>query len=430
MELNIDYFEKLAKQYPNNPDIYYNLGILYYQKGLIDVSTKNYLKVLELNPKYKNAYNNLGMNLNKLRKFGEAIEIFKKGIALFPDYANLYYNIGVSYYESRLFDLAESSYIKAIQINPNYPKPAYALAGVYFMRGEYEKGWELYENRFFIDGPEKVTIPSISRPRWKGEDIKNKTIYVCKEQGFGDTIMFSRFVLSLQDIAGKVIFKPNTSLKKLFETSNFKAQIIEECVPEENIEFDVYSPLLSLPLMLKTNINNIPCPEGYLKADEEKINFYKNSYFNNDKFKVGICWQTSTETIKGKTVKLNCFCKLAEIENVQLYSLQKGLGVNEMLNCPESVDIINLGETFEGFSDTAAAIANLDLVITIDTSIAHLSGAMDKPTWIPLHTESEWRWMIDREDSPWYKSVKLFRQKQVGDWDEVFSRIYEKLQQF
>lgn len=423
----IQFFQKSLSLNPNNAETYYNLGISYYEKELLDLSNNCYLKALQLNPRHINSYNNLGRNLNKTRKYDEAIEILKTAISLFPDYSKAYYNLGVSYYEKRLFDLAQNAFIKDIELNSAATKSYYCLGGIYLMKGEFEKGWELYEKRLLLEDSEKVVMPVIYKPRWNGEDLKNKTIYVYREQGFGDTLMFSRYVLMLQDIAQKVVFKPQQALKELFITSDFKADIIDESIPEDNLEFDVHIPLLSLPLLFKTSINSIPYSEGFLEANPEKLNYYKNKYFNNNKFKVGICWQVNPKVMKERAAKLKNFYKLFEIENIEFYSLQKGYGSEKLQNLPASINITNLGDTFDDYSDTAAAIANLDLVIAVDTSIAHLAGAMNKQTWVVIHKESEWRWMIDREDSPWYKSVKLFRQQETDNWEELFNRVYNEL---
>lgn len=436
-ELAIESFKKVINLAPNK-DTYNSLGITYFKLKQYELSIEAYKKAIEIAPDYFDAHKNMGISYIET-DLNKAIEYLKKSIELAPDNKEAYNSLAIAYYNNRDIDLAIENYNKALKIDPNFADANSNLSAAYLIKGEFTKGWELYEYRFLKNSTTKIKIPELFKPRWNGESLENKTIYVYKEQGFGDTIMFSRYIPLLQNIAKKVIFRPQPQLKELFEANFPEVEILDNSTPDENIQFEVHTPLLSLPFMLKT-VNDIPYTEGYLKASPDKISLYMekiaalrpaDSPRNDslDVLKIGIFWQADHRYVPKKSTDLSFFYRLAQLPNIQLYSLQKGYGEEQLENKPENIEIIDIGTTFDDFSDTAAAIANLDLVITIDTATAHLAGAMNKPVWVLLHSENEWRWMLDREDTSWYKSVKLFRQKNKGNWEEVFERIYKELKE-
>jgi len=436
-DLAIESFKKAIEINPDFITAYNSLGITYYKQKHYELSIDVYKKAIELNPDYFEAYKNLGVSYLEI-DCTKAIEYSKKALLLNNNSKEVYNNLAIAYYKERAFDFAIENYHKALKLDPNFVEVYSNLSALHLIKGEFEKGWELYECRFSKEGSRKIKIPELSQPRWNGESLENKTIYVYKEQGFGDTIMFSRYIPLLKNIAQKVIFRPQPQLKDLFEINFSEVEILNDSISDENIQFDTHIPLLSLPLMLKTDLNNIPSTEGYLKADSDKINFYKEKIATSHptgaprnagsgSFKIGIFWYGDHRFVPEKSTDLSYFYRLAELPNIKLYSLQKGYGNEQLKNKPENIDIVDLGSSFNDYSDTAAAIANLDLVITIDTSVAHIAGAMNKPAWVLLHTENEWRWMVDREDTPWYKSIKLFRQKEKDNWQEVFDRVCNEL---
>ncbi|MEI7475779.1 MAG: tetratricopeptide repeat protein [bacterium] len=326
---------------------------------------------------------------------------------------------------------AEWYYKKAITLEPEYWEAYVNLANLYFLNKQYKFAWDYYEYRFLKNIAIKNRFPNISKPIWDGSSLIGKTICVYGEQGLGDIINFIRYVPVLFELGAKVILKLHSgysSLEKLFKDSNLKAEILDNSLDDENIECDTHISVMSLPHRLKTTIDNIPYKDHYLKAEPEKVKYYRNKYFDNDDFKLGIVWNCKNKEVNDKYRSLNDlsyfypFCKLA---NVQVYSLQKGDGVDDLNNLPDDINIIDLGSTFNDFSDTAAAIENLDLVISIDTSVPHLAGALGKPTWILLSYIHSWRWTYDLEISPWYDSVKLFRQKQQNVWVHPVQEAYE-----
>jgi ADP-heptose:LPS heptosyltransferase len=270
--------------------------------------------------------------------------------------------------------------------------------------------------------------PSDSRifkgTKWDGSSLEGKKILILSEQGFGDTINFIRFFPLIKEKKGYIILECKKELRKLFEDS-FK---IDEVVEKKgdfapNVNFDFYIHLMSLPRIFGTNLSNIPNRFPYLFADKELAKKFK-SQFDKDHFNVGVVWAGNPEQVndKKRSTKFEKFKILKDISKVKLYSLQKGEAAKELDNWA-----VDLSDQINCFADTAAIIDNLDLIITVDTSVAHLAGAMGKRVWILLAFSSDWRWLLDRRDSPWYPSAKLFRQPKLGDWDSVFDEVRKEL---
>jgi hypothetical protein len=317
--------------------------------------------------------------------------------------------------------------ITAIEIKPDYTEAHFNLGTTYLLNRNFEEGWAEYEWRFLRKQVDCPKLPDFSQYIWDGSSLENKTIYVCYEQGYGDIIQFARFVPILNSMGAKVIFKVPAALEKLFKQNDLKAEIISSYYPDNSIKFDTFTYLMSLPYLLKLNFNNIPLTNGYLEADANKARLYKEKYFNNNKFKIGINWKGSQKGSKKKTVPFQYFCSIADIPDINLYSLQKEDKAGQDQNLFSEKGIVNLGKLFDDFSDTAAAIENLDLIISNDTSIVHLAGAMGKPTWVLLPFVPDWRWLLETETSLWYNNLKLIRQNEQGNWDSVFKRVQELL---
>ncbi len=424
----LDSFRKALALNPFFAEAYNNLGLALANKGLISEAIVNYNKALELKPDSVETYNNLGNAFADLEMLDGAIESFKKAIDLKPDFANAYYNLGNVFSDHGMLYEAIQNYEKAIALNNNFAEAHLNLAYVYLLSKNFEKGWEEYEWRHQVL---KTRLPLTSKPKWDETHLEDKVIYVYPEQGYGDTIQFARYLPLLSSAgARKVLFEPHKGMEQLFRESYLDAEILDTSIPEDTLEFDVHIPLLSLPRIFRINLDNMPFKkQRYLKANREKINVYKNVFFNNKEFRIGISWQGNLLLKRDgrRSVPLRCLYPLAKLPDIKLYSLQKGPGIELLDNLPDNVEIVNLGRTFNDFSDTAAAIENLDLVITIDSAVAHLAGAMGKKTWILLPFYTEWRWFLDTDQSPWYEDVRLFRHTNNKGWEEMIGRVVEQL---
>jgi hypothetical protein len=297
--------------------------------------------------------------------------------------------------------------------------------------GEYEEGWREYEWRLRQPKWSKF-FPSIKhQPLWQGEDFQGKSLLVHCEQGFGDSIQFVRYLPMVKKRGGEVILEAPGPLMSLFRTLPGVDRIrrLEPGSPT-GADFDLYAPLLSLPGIFQTRPASIPGQVPYLFADPVKASRWQDQNAVG-KFRVGVVWAGSKVHVNDgrRSCPLEHFKVLAAIPHLQLYSLQAEASVVEIGSCGFPDAVIHRGDQLEDFSDTAAAISNLDLLITVDTAAAHLAGAMGHRVWLLLPYVSDWRWFTDRSDSPWYPSMRLFRQRAPGDWPSVFEQISEALHQ-
>ncbi len=422
-------FKKCLDIDPNYPHSYNNISVALTRLHRYDEAIKYAKQSLSVSKNSPQSYNNLGVTYMRANMSDESLASYAKAIELMPDYAEAYYNRGVAYKQLSRLDEAIDSYKTALELKPSY-KDVYLNLGIaYLCRGNYEEGWEFYEKRYYTN-PEPGPEVRYKATKWDGSSLEGKKLLIYREQGFGDSIQFARFLPILNDMGAQVIFKCQSELKELLEANNLKASFIDKTVQDETVEFDIYALLLSLPYFLKIRPDNIPLAEGYIKADPQRVQEYKDKYFNNDKFKIGIFWQGSTDnkSDKKRSMPLEYLERLVDVPNVQLYSIQKGYGAEQLESSSQKDQIIEIGESFNDFTDAAAAIENLDLVIGIDSAFIHVAGAMGKPAWLLLAFEADWRWISGEEKTGWYDSLRLFWQKEANNWDDVINKVIEELQ--
>lgn len=413
------------------------LGVLKTKIKEFDEAIIYLKRVSEIDSEFFDAWFNLALAYKKNNCFEEAIKAYQKAIALKPDNSFAYYNLAAVYELKNETDTAIEYYKKALEYNKEISEEeiSYLLGCCYLKVKDFERGWFYYERRlskeFAIYTQQQAFGEKyFTKPHWDGNDIKDKTIFVYYEAGLGDTILFFRYLLKLKDICKKVLFKPQATFVELLKSNNTGLEIIDSKVKLEELDYDVHAPIMSLPFLLKNYSEKAPFSEGYFTADKEKSNRYKEKYFNNEKLKIGIKWAGNKAYDLSRIINLESFFKLFDMKGIQFYSLQKGDGEEDIAKIPSEYSLICLGETFNNFADTAAAIDNLDLIICNDTSIAHLAGAMGKSCWILLPFVQNWRWNKDLSSCAWYESVKLFKQKEVDNWDEVFDRVKKELTYF
>jgi hypothetical protein len=371
------------------------------------------------------AYSNLGIALQELKQFDAAIISCNKAIALTPDFAEAYFNRAKAFKELKQFDAALDNFNKALEPKLDYAEAYLSKSFLLLLMGEFCQGLDLYEYRW-----EKEDISKFKRnfphPLWLGvESLPGKTVLLHAEQGLGDTIQFCRYVKMVSDLGAKVIFEVQKPLVPLLEELPGVSTLIAKGDPLP--DFDLHCPLLSLPLAFKTDLHSIPRAKSYLKAQSDRVASWKNR-LQSDALKIGISWQGShsTKIDSGRSFELKLFEHIAAVPNLQLISLQKGYGSEQLKNMPTGMEVMDLGEELDAdgaFLDSAAVMMNLDLVITSDTALAHLAGALGVKTWVALKYVPEWRWMLDRQDSPWYPSVTLYRQQRMDDWPPVFDEM-------
>jgi tetratricopeptide (TPR) repeat protein len=388
-----------------------------------------YDEALAVEPDSLNALFNRGNALLGLDRFDEALATFDKVLALDPRNSGAFTSRGNVLADLGRVEDALASYERAIALNPN-ERDAWFGRGLLLLRlGEFAAGWDGYEHRW--DAAAKATRPAPKIPEWSSESLEGRSILIYSEQGLGDSIQFVRYVDLVKSLAGEVIYFAPKQLVRLYKPFADRVRLTTELSSEET--FDFRCALMSLPHRLKSDLSNIPRAVPYLFAEEELVAKWRHR-IGTEGFKIGICWQGNPagNVDKGRSIALAKFSALSQIPGVRLISLQKNYGLDQLERLPDGMRVETLGEEFDSgpdaFIDTAAVMTNLDLVVSSDTSVPHVAGALGRPTWVALQYLPYWAWMLDRSDSPWYPTMKLYRQSSRGDWDGVVARMAADLQ--
>lgn len=416
------------------PRLYYleNLARVYLDRGNYDTAVALYEDLVKQAPTYEN-YFNLAMAYKQSKNWANAKKTYHKALEINPKGYESYFNLAYLALNDNDPHQAISCYKKALEIKPDDWESMYFLSLAYMQTKNYELGLKAFEARLCrqsaIVSQEKI-YPNLmkQRPLWKGESLKDKVLFTYYEAGFGDVLMFYRYMPILTKMAKKVIIKPQKELAALFRENSYGAEVLEIFDFEKEINFDYHIPFLSVPLTLGLKGNEIfTRSDGYLKANPAKINYYNERFCNNKNFKIGIKWQGNTFYDKERVISAKSFLKLMKLPDTQFYSFQTDSTKEELDKIFDKYKITDLGSTFSNFSDTAGAVANMDLIISNDTSLVHLAGAMAKPCWVLLPYLYNWRWHTDLSKCDWYESVKVFRQDYAGNWDGVFAEVEDEL---
>ncbi len=415
-------YQKAIQINPNLFNVHFNLGNAFYDMGFIEEAIISYRNAIKLNPRFTAAYYNLANILKEREQNDEAIILYKKALQLEPANIDLYHNIGILLHNKGLIEEAIKYYKKAISLNYNLAEIHFDLAFALLSIGNFEEGWIEYQWRTKL----KNHSFEFKEPEWEGT-INDCCLLLYEEQGFGDTIQFVRYCNIVANKGVKIVLLCSESLKSIME--NVKGIAGVYSYKEQLPEFDFHCTLSKLPLIFRTDLNNIPSDVPYISVAQVLINYWRNKLNSEKHFKVGLTWAGNPEheNDKNRSCPLEKFLPLFKLKNVEFYSLQVGASSLKKIEKPEGINIIDLTEDIKDFSDTAALIENLDLVISVDTVIVHLAGALGKKVWTLLPFSSDWRWMINRDDSPWYPTMKLFRQPKPGDWDSVIEMVYSEL---
>jgi tetratricopeptide (TPR) repeat protein len=421
-------YREVLRLRPDFAEVHANLGnVLADQEKLVEAEN-SYRQALHLRPDYAEAHYNLALLFAKSGKTYDAIAAYQQALSLKPDYVEAHVNLGNALRLTGQMDEALASFGEALRRNPNSPSAHWNRALVLLSRGNFDEGWPEYEWRW---AQHSFARRHFAQPLWDGSDLSGKTIFLYAEQGLGDTLHFIRYAPLVKQRGGKVIVECQPQLLQLL--SEFPGV---ECLVAHGSplpQFDIQAPLLSIPGILHTTLGTIPSSIPYFHADAKLIERWRRELESRDRFRIGIAWQGNAANPgdSHRSIPLAHFAILARIPGVRLISLQKGPGTQQLNSIAESIPVLDLAsrldETSGAFMDTAAVMMNLDLVITSDTAVAHLAGALGVPVWVALAFASDWRWLLQREDSPWYPTMRLFRQVRFGDWRDVFERIAEVL---
>lgn len=407
---------------PLNATAWANLGTALQHAKRNDAARAAYRQALAIDPQLAQIANNLGGLAREAADWEAALRHFNQAIAAKPGFADAITNRATALMNLGRLGEAGADYRSALALQPDLAEARWSKGAFDLLHGELEAGWQGYEWRWKM---ERISTPRrhFTAPLWTGaEPIEGRRILVHWEQGLGDTIQFSRYGSLLAERGAHVLFAPQPKLRRLMEGLDGGITLVH--VDDPALDFDVHIPLLSLPWAFGTRIDTIPARKRYLAAERTRVEFW-HSRIGGDGFRIGICWQGGpTATAIPRSFPLAMFATIAAMPGVRLISLQKDADGESFAPIPK---VERLGADFDtgadAFVDSAAVIAQCDLVISCDTAIGHLAGALGVPTWLALKQVPDWRWMLGRSDSPWYPSVRLFRQPVQGDWISVFREM-------
>lgn len=414
---------------PDFADGYNNLGNALRAQGNLEEAVHCARRALELRPNFAAGYHTLGAVLHDQGRFEEAISCLRRSLALSPNQASTHNSLGLALDRQGWFEEAQTHYERAVQLRPDYGDAHWNLSLLLLRRGDYVRGWREYEWRW-QSNDYSSGFRQFSQPQWDGSPLAGRTILLHAEQGLGDTLQFIRYAPLVAGCGGQVIVECPAPLKKLFEGSLRSIRFVLRGQPLP--AFDVHCPLLSLPQRCGTTLINLPRQVPYLRADAEASASWRGKLAEQPGcLKVGLVWAGNKgyRNDRNRSIPFAQLAPLWTAPGVSFYSLQKGEPATQAAECPAGMKWIDWTGELNDFADTAALIANLDLVISVDTAVAHLTGALGKPVWTLLPLIPDWRWLLKRDDSPWYPSMRLFRQSTAGEWSSVVTRMADALNQ-
>jgi len=442
--------EKTKLLFPKNTNLHHLENVIFQQQNELDKAEKVLKEALSIDPHRIDIQNSLGCLYLKKTDWLQAILCFEKvehhpeagsvipynlakayrrignskkceelnlkALKLSPKDPKILLNLCTVLREQHKLKECLKMYMRLYNLNPSNKKVSAGISRIYLLLGDFKKGWNWLERR--VPHPEKKRLYGPDRLK----ELENKIIYVFSELGFGDTIQFSRFLPKLSSYCKEVHFCVYPKLKELYELNPLSSKITTNRINEIDFKVDLYIPIVSLGYLFNIDEHSISYSEGYLKASSLKKSKALNKLKKCKKFKVGIFWQGNPKHSNdvNRSISLENFLEIfINVPKVEIFSLQVETEVEQIINTP----IINLSDEIDSFAATASIIQEMDLIISVDSAIAHLSGALGKTTWIILSYEPDWRWLLNRSDSPWYDSVTLFRQEKIKDWSVPIKKI-------
>lgn len=412
-----------------NAEFHNNLGIAYQTRGAVTDAIAHFKKAMELAPDFAEACYNLGFLLQTTNAPQAAVPYYDKALGLKPDFFDAHNNLAVTLHQLGDFPRARAHYDRAVAMQPANDDARWNRSMLLLLNGEFKEGWREFEYRLTQAGWATNYPFTHSKPRWDGTPLKGKRLLVHDEQGYGDTLQFIRYLPLAKRLVGRLLFETRRPLASLLrELPGIDEIVVRTSTQRPDVDYDLYIPLLSLPKLFGTGLQNVPFPEGYLQAHPEKAEYWR-SKLDKGGFKVGIVWAGNPE--HKNDLNRSCdpehFKALMDLEGVRFFSLQKDVSPTDWKHFVHPYGLQDCGKVLNDFSDTAAIVHHLDLIISVDTAVVHLAGAMGKPAWVVLPFVPDWRWLQGRSESPWYRSLRLFRQRSRGDWKTVFQNIKEEL---
>jgi len=421
-------YQHVLRLKPDLADAHNNLAAVRKEQGKLDEAIAGWQSAVQINPDFAEAHNNLGKALKSLERLDEALASIHRALELAPDCADAHLNLGSVLADQGKLQQAITSYRRALSLEPDSAEAHMSCGMAQLTLGDFQQGWAEYEWRVKT---EKATSREFAQPRWDGACVPDKALLIHTEQGLGDTLQFIRFATLARQRVGRVVVLCQEVLRPLLSSVAGVDALVTEA--DDLPEFDFHLPLLSFPAVFCTQPETIPAQVPYLTADRSLVQRWRSRLKGLNGFRVGISWQGNPEyrLDRVRSMPLLHFARLAELQPVQLISLQKGPGVDQIERVRGQFEVFEPGAEFDessgAFVDSAAVMQNLDLFVTSDTAAAHLAGALGITVWVALPIVPDWRWQLDRTDCPWYPTMRLFRQRQRGDWDDVFQRMRDAL---
>ena len=436
-EVAVDLISQSIALEPGFADFHCNLGNALLDLGRVDEATAEYRRAIQIQPGLPKAHNNLGNALSENGKledatasYRQAIAVYSRAITLKPDLAEAHTNLGTALGDKGRLDEAIAAHRQAIALKPDFPDAHHNMGLAMLLHGKFLEGWEEHEWRWkcrdFARLPRNFT-----QPQWDGGPIEGRTILLQAEQGIGDAIQFIRYLPLVAQRGGRIIIQCQPQLKRLFQVMVPDLTVLEGSQPLPT--FDTHLPLLSLSRIFATDLASIPQNVPYLHAGTENAAIWRNRLKTcSVSLKVGLVWAGNpafkTDRLRSPR-HLSLYAPLGRVEGVQFFSLQKGEAASQARTPPAGMTLHDWTDELRDFADTAALAENLDLIITSDTSMAHLAGAMGKRVWVMLPFSADWRWLRDRSDSPWYPTMRLFRQRRPAAWEPVVDEVRGELEE-
>ena len=431
----VAHLEQAVALAPDNSLYQGNLGSAYVMVGRHEMAEAPLQEAIRLDPQNAAAHYNLGLMMEQTSRTDEAIVLYRQTVALQPANRAAHNNLGTLLRAQRNESEALAHFDAALAADPQAPHVHYNRAMLLLSMGRLAEGWQEYEWRLRC---REFVMRRLPTPQWDGAPLQDKTLLVHAEQGQGDTIQFLRYLPLVRGRCPHTLFEVPAPLLPICRHSGMDGLVVQ---PEPaggryappTVEYDCQVPLLRLPRIFETTMDSISANVPYLTADEDRVAAWHTKLSSRPGFRIGICWQGSPthRDDQFRSFPLSQFAPLARVDGVRLYSLQKGHGSEQIEALGGQFPLDDLQRAIapdaDPWMDVAAIMKNLDLVVTCDTSVAHLAGALGVPVWVALAARVDWRWMLDRADSPWYPTMRLFRQQRLGDWEGVFHQMATEL---
>lgn len=419
-------FIQALQHHPGQFGTHNTFGCVLLEQGDLNAAKEQFQHALAINPEAYTAINNLGVVWMRLGHISTALDQFRQSLHIKPDYFEAANNMGMAYQELGLLDEALDSFRQSQRLKPDFADAHFNEGLIGLTQGDFNQGWRGFEWRLRMEKYQNYrhlqTVTDLTT-------VAGQTVLVICELGFGDTIQFIRYARLLQEKSAQVVVICPAALVRLLTHTPGVTQCISDSAPPPPCNTHVF--LLSLPHLFGSHLLNLPATVPYLTAHPQRVDFFRQALKQRPGFKIGIVWRGNPQHLQNRHRSMTAtqFCQLLSIKGVTLVNLQKEASPEEIAVFAATGEdrFLDVRSELHDFADTAAAIIELDLVIAVDTAVAHLAGALGKPVWVLLPAVADWRWLLEREDTPWYPTMRLFRQSSLGDWPTVITRVLEQL---